>query len=173
MKIEIKRWWDAKVLFSFEADTEDGDLALKLAVEAAVAAGASLDGASLDGASLDGARLDGASLDGARLDHIKHDLWAVLLHAQPEVDGLVAALKEGRVDGSAYEGDCACLVGTLAKVRGCSYAELSPDSNRPAERWFLGIAKGDTPENNQIVAITLEWIEEFKPLLTPSAVKVE
>jgi hypothetical protein len=141
--------------------------------------GASLDGASLDGASLVGARLDGASLDGARLDgasldFIKHDLWGVLLHTRNEVPGLVAALQEGRVDGSVYEGECACLVGTLANVRHCKHTEipgLKPDSGRPSEVWFMGIAKGDTAEKNQIVKITLDWIAEFQALLAPEAVK--
>jgi hypothetical protein len=130
--------------------------------------GASLDRARLDGASLVGARLDGARLDGARLDFIKHDLWGVLLHSKHEVSGLVTALQEGRVDGSVYEGPCACLVGTLANVRGCRHTEipgLQPDSSRPAEIWFMGINKGDSPESNQIVKITLDWIAEFQQLV--------
>jgi hypothetical protein len=130
--------------------------------------GASLVGVRLDGASLVGVRLDGASLDGARLDFIKHDLWGVLLHARNEVPGLVAALNEGRIDGSAYEGECACLVGTIANVKHCKHTEipgLKPDSGRPSEVWFMGIRQGDTPDNNQIVKITLDWIAEFQQLL--------
>jgi hypothetical protein len=38
---------------------------------------------------------------------------------------------------------------------------LSPDYNRPAERWFLGILGGHTPENSQIAKITSEWIQEW------------
>ena len=134
--------------------------------------GASLDGANLDGANLDrasliGARLDGASLDGASLDFIKHDLWGILFHSKSETGGLVAALKEGRVDGSVYKGPCSCLVGTLANLRGCKYDEIpgiKPDSSRPAEVWFMAIRKGDTPETNPISRITVEWIEEFQKL---------
>jgi hypothetical protein len=58
-------------------------------------------------------------------------------------------------------------VGTLANVKGCYYHDLPgivPDCSRPAEVWFMGIAKGDTSEKNQIVKITLEWIEEFQKL---------
>ena len=135
--------------------------------------GASLDGARLDGARLDGARLDGArlvgaslvgaSLVGARLENIKNDFWSILLRAPAEIQGLRLALTDGRVDGSTYEGPCACLVGTIANVRHANYQEIGikPDSSRPAERWFMGIKKGDTPETNQISRITVEWLDKF------------
>jgi hypothetical protein len=140
--------------------------------------GASLDGANLvraslvrarlDGASLDGARLDGASLDGANLRSIQTDFFDVLIRARDEVPALLAALRDGRVDGSTYEGECACLVGTIAKVRGAHYHNLGnglePDSDRPIERWFMGIRKGNTPQNNQLAKITEGWIEEFLSL---------
>jgi uncharacterized protein YjbI with pentapeptide repeats len=124
--------------------------------------GARLDGARLDGASLDGASLDGASLDGARLTPIRDDLWAVLCSAPKEVPGLRSALAEGRVDGSTYEGECACLVGTLANVRGCdfnAFESLRPNQERPAERFFLAIKKGDTPETSQFSKLALEWVD--------------
>jgi hypothetical protein len=37
---------------------------------------------------------------------------------------------------------------------------------RPAERWFMNIKPGDTAETSQVVAITLDWVAEFKTLLT-------
>ncbi len=64
MDIEIKSWITGEVLFAWDCENNT----IKLTLEAAVRAGASLDGASLDGARLDGASLVGASLDGARLD---------------------------------------------------------------------------------------------------------
>jgi hypothetical protein len=68
-----------------------------------------------------------------------------------------------------YEGDCCCLVGTIANACGAPYRTLAggltPNSSRPAERWFLGIKPGDTPETSQIVAITVGWIDEFVGLL--------
>jgi uncharacterized protein YjbI with pentapeptide repeats len=127
-----------------------------------------LRGADLSDADLSDADLRGADLRGAVLREFKNDLFSVLLRAPHEVDGLALALKEGRVDGSAYEGECACLVGTIANLKHCSHTAvpgLAPDSNRPAERWFLGINRGDTAETNQIVKITLEWIEEFQSLM--------
>jgi hypothetical protein len=77
---------------------------------------------------------------------------------------------EGRVDGSTYEGACACLVGTIANVRGVGYEAvgngIAPDSGRPAEQWFMSIRKGDTPATNQVSAITVQWLDEFVSLLT-------
>ena len=111
-----------------------------------------------------------ASLDGARLDFFKNDLWAILLRVPHEINGLVLALEAGRVDGSVYEGECACLVGTIANVRGCKYSEipgLEPNSGRPAEQWFMGIRKGDTPDKSAVVKLTMSWIEEFVALMKP------
>lgn len=109
-----------------------------------------------------------ARLDGARLDFFKNDLWNVLLHAIPEIDGLMLAPREGRVEGSVYEGECSCLLGTIANIRHCDVNHLDNlqrDSSRAAEQWFMAISKGDTPEKSNVVKITLEWIAEFKRLL--------
>jgi hypothetical protein len=94
----------------------------------------------------------------------------VLLRATSngEVSGLIAALKEGRVDGSTYTGDCACLVGTIANVKHCRYDKipnLVPNGDRPAERFFLSIRKGDTPKNNAASGLALQWAEEFQQLI--------
>ena len=131
--------------------------------------GANLSGADLSGANLSGADLSGANLSRADLSVPKTDFFDILLRASREVAGLRAALIAGKVDGSTYEGECACLVGTIANVRSASFEDLGngikPNSSRPAERWFLGIKKGDTPETNQISAITVAWINEFVGLL--------
>jgi hypothetical protein len=90
-----------------------------------------------------------------------------LHHARAEVPGLIAALVEGRVDGSQYEGECACLVGTLANVRGAEYTTAFPDfsSSHPAEQWFLMIRKGDKPGDDSgggFAALkALEWAVEY------------
>jgi hypothetical protein len=89
---------------------------------------------------------------------------AVLETSPDEVQYLLEALRAGRVDGSAYEGECCCLVGTLARGRGVGYRSipgLEPDSNRPAERWFTGISAGNVPATNQVAAITQRWIAEW------------
>ncbi len=142
--------------------------------------GANLRGANLRGADLRGADLGDANLRGADLGDANHsaplrmarnDLWAVLDAAPNEVAGLLAAVEEGRVNGSTYEGDCACLLGTIGNVRGCRYDVLGilPDSSRPAERWFLSLTPGHTPEISVYAALTAAWIKEWRLRHTESA----
>src|SRR3990167_6638363 len=126
--------------------------------------GAILTDANLRGANLTGANLTGANLRGAILTIIRDDLWAVLSSAPAEVPALLQALADGKVDGSTYSGTCACLVGTIANARGCdvdSLGALKPQSWRPAERFFLGIKPGDTPENSQAAKLAHEWASEW------------
>ena len=128
-----------------------------------------LSGAYLSDAYLSGANLSGANLRGANLRGFKTDFFDVLLRAPHEIAGLRAALVAGRVDGSTYSGECACLVGTIANVRHANYDSLgnglSPDSSRPIEGWFMNISKGDTPETNQCSALAIEWLDDFVSLL--------
>ena len=151
------------------ADLDGANLAGASLVGANLA-GANLDGANLDGANLARANLAGADLDRAHLDNIRNDLWDVLLRAQPEVPALLAALREGRIDGSTYTGPCACLAGTIANARGVSHHTLGfANPDRLIERWFLGISKGSTPATNQIARITEGWIVEFQRLVGQEA----
>jgi hypothetical protein len=87
----------------------------------------------------------------------------VLDAAPREVGGLLAAIEAGKVDGSAYEGECACLLGTIAKVRDVDYRKLGiePDSSRPAERFFLRIRQGHTPANSVDAALAAAWVREW------------
>jgi hypothetical protein len=130
---------------------------------------ADLGDANLRGADLGDADLGDANLGGADLGIFKTDFFDILLRATREVPALRAALVAGKVDGSTYSGECACLVGTIANARGSKYQELGngikPNSSRPAEQWFMSIKRGDTPETNQISAITVEWVDEFTGLL--------
>ena len=151
----VSRWGSSRVLFECKVPDEiESGLSMRYALEKAVA---------------QDARLDGASLDGARLGPIRGDFFDILLRAPNEVAGLRAALVEGRVNGSTYTGECACLVGTIANVRHTDYQRLGngikPDSGRPAEIWFMAIRKGDTPETNQVSAITVAWVDEFLGLM--------
>ena len=143
------------------ADLRDADLS------GADLRGADLRDADLSGADLRGAVLRGADLNDADLREIKNDFWGRMLYVRAEVPGLLAALREGKINGQVYQGDCACFVGTIANIHHCYYEEipgLAPDISSPTERWFLGIATGDTPATSQIAAITEGWIVEFLAL---------
>ena len=105
---------------------------------------------------------------------IKADVWGLLLHAIPEIPALRQAIIDGKVNGSAYEGECACLCGTIANTRGCNYKDLAgitPNSSRPAEAYFAGVKKGDTPETNSISKEILGWIDELLELLDQGKAK--
>jgi hypothetical protein len=128
-----------------------------------------LSDANLSDANLSGANLSDANLSDANLRGFKADVFDVLLRAPNEAQGVRDALIAGRVDGSVYEGECACLVGTIGKVRGVAYSDLGhglkPDAGRPAEQWFMAIKRGDTPGSSSVVKITVEWVDEFLGLL--------
>ena len=186
MKIDILNRWSAKVIFTAEIpDDTPAQFRVRAAVELAVSQRASLSGSDLRDNNLRGSDLRGSDLSGSdlrgsdlrdsdlraaknltaeQLVQIRDDLWAVLSAAPREVDGLRKALAEGRVDGSTYSGECACLVGTIANVRGCSEFDLGilkPNASRPIECWFMGINKGDTPDTNVCAKWALAWCDEW------------
>ena len=173
MKFEIKKRFSGEVIFSIERES------WKLAVEAAFKAGADLRGANLYGANLGGADLYGANLYGAdlyganlygadlseeQMTQFRDDLWAVLSGAPVEVAGLRQAIIDGRIDGSTYSGDCACLVGTIANLKKTDTDHLDfikPNSNRPAERFFMLINRGDKPDTSKWSEIALKWVDQW------------
>ena len=174
--VEIRSRWTGAVLYTHETTEERqaSGLALRDALESAAATRADLTRANLTDADLTGAILTGAiltdaNLTRAALTQIRADYFDVLLRAPREVAGLRVALAAGRVNGSTYEGECACLVGTIAYVRGGQYNNLGngikPDSRRSIERWFMGIKKGDTPATNPVSALAVQWLDEFSALL--------
>ncbi len=124
---------------------------------------------NLSGCDLSDCNLSDCNLRGCDLSDFRQDFWDVLLRAPSEITGVRAALTEGRVDGSTYSGECACLIGTIGNIRHQSHDELgnglSPDSGRPAEQWFMGIKKGDTPETNTQSALAVKWLDELTGLL--------
>lgn len=122
-------------------------------------------------ADLTGADLTGAVLRGADLTPIRDDFFAVLSFATAEVPALIAALDAGRVNGSCYtDGECGCLVGTLAIAAGADPKDaescdavhgLEGSPSRPAELFFAAIRKGDTPETSQHAKIARDWAQQF------------
>ena len=129
--------------------------------------GANLGGAYLRGANLGGANLSGAYLRGANLGGAKEDLFSKISLVKDEIIGLYKTILEGKIDGSVYEGECACFCGTLANLKNIPFKQLEektgvkPNSVSPIERLFLAIRKGDTPDNNPISNIVAGWIKEF------------
>jgi hypothetical protein len=113
----------------------------------------------------------GVDLYEANLTPIRNDFYAVLSETPAEVASLIEALAAGRVNGSTYsDGECGCLVGTLAIAAGanakdaddCSAVHgLKGDSDRPIERFFMAIKKGDTPETNQFAKLAHGWAVEW------------
>ena len=160
----LSRWDRTKVLFRAEVDAAIPLFGrIKAAVQVAVGSGANLRGANLRGADL-----GGADLGDANLRAIRNDLWDVLLRAIPEVAGLQKALRDGRVDGSTYTGECACLVGTIANIRGVDHRTIDyRDPSRPIEVFFASIRKGDAPGNSQPAQIVDGWISEFQAFIAP------
>jgi hypothetical protein len=88
----------------------------------------------------------------------KNDLFEILAVARREVPYLLASLRAGKIDGSTYDGPCRCLVGTLEKS---GQVSIPHRSDRPAERWFMAINKGDTPATNRSAKYAEEWIQDF------------
>ena len=158
LKIQITSWLNGSVLFEYESENNTIRKTLQAAIETR-------------------ADLTRADLRGANLEPIKNDFFIVLLHGIKEIGFLKQAIIDGKIDGSTYEGngECSCLSGTLYTgavkqdgpqeaarvdvIKSCRRAE------RPAERFFLGIKPGDTPENNQASQLVLEWILEFERLI--------
>jgi hypothetical protein len=151
-----------------DADLSDADLS-GASLRGADLSDANLSDADLSDADLSGASLRGADLSDANLTSIRDDIWAVLSSAPAEVPAVIAALKAGRVDGSTYSGECSCLVGTIARAREVGVDDiesLRPNSSRPAERFFMGIRSGDTPETSQFSALALAWTQEWHDRMT-------
>jgi len=165
------------------ADLSDADLSgadLRAAdlsgadLRAADLSDANLRGANLRGADLSDAYLSGADLTRADLGAIRNtvpnlvaakaDLWSILDLAPAEVPAVREALIAGRVDGSTYSGSCSCLIGTIATARGCSeygLGNLKPNSDRPAEQFFMRIRPGHVPAVNYHAALAVLWIDEW------------
>jgi hypothetical protein len=115
-------------------------------------------------ANLSYADLSSANLRYADLSDIVEDFYKVLELAKSEVPELYKSIWDGKINGSSYQGECACLVGTIANIKKVNYEcidGLKPDSDRLSERWFLGIKTGDMPQNSEVSKLTAEWMEKY------------
>ena len=147
--------------------------------------GAVLRDADLRDADLEGANLRDADLRGAVITQLadyvnqcSRDMLFIFEHLKSELPGLRKALVEGRIDGTKYQGDCACLIGTLGKLDGgitkvCKaipFYEMGLQNY--SEQWFWQIRRGDTPKDNQFAAHAVKLIDMIlKPVKKTPKVK--
>jgi hypothetical protein len=90
----------------------------------------------------------------------------VFEHLKHELPYLRDKLVKGEIDGTQYDGDCACLIGSLghgdeSKVdkvcKAIPYYEKG--LHNYGEQWFWNIKKGDTPKNNEFAEHALKLID--------------
>ena len=128
--------------------------------------GADLYGADLRSADLRGADLRDANLYGADektlpqdyINQCSRDILFILGCLKAEVPALKQMLIDGKVDGSQYEGECACLLGSLANADGgmdkvCAAIPFyEKGTHNYGEMFFTNIKEGDTKDTNWFVA---------------------
>jgi Pentapeptide repeats (8 copies) len=129
-----------------------------------------LSDSNLSDSNLSGSDLSDSDLSGSNLRGFKTDLIAEVLKLPDELENLRTTLIAGKIDGSTYSGECACLAGTIAKNRGIKISSggviqengcaFKADSNSLREQWFMNIRAGHTPENSPFAKIALGWIDE-------------
>ena len=136
--------------------------------------GADLQGAYLQGADLQGAYLRGADLRGADektlpqdyINQCSRDMLFIFEHLKHELPYLRNKLVQGKVNGSQYEGECACLIGSLGKgnkecvdkvAKAIPYYEMGLQNM--GEQWFLNIKEGDTEKDSFFVRHALKLID--------------
>jgi hypothetical protein len=151
--------WEANLR---EADLRGADL------RGANLWGADLREADLWGANLRGADLREADLRGAEnipdfyINNCKRDILSIFNYLPNEVKGLREKIIKGQIDGSQYEGDCCCLIGSLGNESAvCSIPYYYKTLHNFGEQLFSQIREGDTPETNQFSKIALELCDEF------------
>jgi len=85
-----------------------------------------------------------------------------------ELPQLREKLMKGKINGSQYNGSCACLIGSLANIK-----DIKPKAfcksllpyydmglHNPGEQWFYQIHSGDTPKNNFFAKHAVKLIDE-------------
>ncbi len=168
-KIEIKTI-GGSVLFAYEKENNT----IRDTLEQAVKEDANLEGANLEDANLEDANLRYANLEGANektlpisyINQCSRDMLFVFEHLKSELPYLRDKLVSGHVNGSQYEGECACLIGSLGHgKKDCidKVVESIPYYNKGlhnyCEQWFYQIHSGDTPETNYFAKHALKLID--------------
>jgi hypothetical protein len=120
-------------------------------------------------ANLRDADLYGADLAKLPTDYINQcsrDMLFIFQCLKPELAEFRKKLIAGEIDGTQYEGDCACLIGTMGKLDGgiskvCKTISFyEKGTHNGGEAWFLNIHKNDTPENNEFSKHALLLVDQ-------------
>ena len=136
--------------------------------------GADLSDADLIGANLSDVNLSGADLRGVKdipqsyINTCSRDMLYIFHTLKTELPQLREKLVKGEINGSQYEGSCACLIGSLANIKNTNPKDfcksLLPYYNmglhNPGEQWFYQIHSGDTPKNNFFAKHAVKLIDE-------------
>lgn len=89
----------------------------------------------------------------------------VLEHLKPEAPFLREKPIKGEIDGTQYEGDCACLIDSLGNANGgietvCKTIPFYDKGlHNYVEQWFYQIRQGDTPGNSAFAKRALTLID--------------
>ena len=151
-------WWrlgNPDVTIDLSGVDLTGAYLSRVNLEGANLSGADLKGADFWRADLTRANLKGATLPSSWMEECSKDILSILRSEalNGEVAFLKKALEEGRVDGSIYDEDCACLIGTLANAGDenvydfCNRIDRAMDSFSPAEQFFMLSKPGDDISN--------------------------
>jgi hypothetical protein len=171
VKLSITNRWTGAIIFEYEKENNTMAETVKEYIRQEIdknKSRADLTRADLTDANLTHADLTDADLTRADLTEFKNDLWCKLLIMKHEILAFKEKIKEGKINGTAYEGACACFIGTIANIQQKKYNNLAvkADSDSPVERWFLQFKEGQTPENSAAMKITLDWVEELEMYLS-------
>ena len=126
---------------------------------------ANLCSANLRSADLRSADLkDIINLPQSYINQCSRDILFIFRSLKKELPFLKEKLLAGEIDGTQYEGKCACLIGTLAKANGeinkvCQTITFYDKGlHNFGEQWFYQIKKYDTPDNNFFAKHVLKLI---------------
>ena len=179
-KIQIKSIF-GDVLFEYETEENTIKKTLEYAVKERVdLRDSDLRVSNLSGSDLSGSDLSYSNLRGIKAKKIEdlsvqfvnscsRDMLFVFQHLKEELPFLRKMLIEGKVDGTQYEGECACLIGTMANakqngdriIKVCQQIPYyDKGTHNMGETWFLSIHKGDTPENSIFAKHAVDLIDE-------------
>ena len=150
IKIQIKSF-AGSVLFEFaKKDNTIGDTLVE-----AVKRGANLRDANL------------RNIPQSYINQCSRDMLFIFQHLKKELPFLREKLVKGEVDGTQYDGECACLIGSLGNADDGveNVCKTIPYYDKGlhnfGEQWFWQIHKGDTPKNNEFAKHALLLIDSI------------